>query len=491
MMADKLEEFWKSCVEPDPCTKDPFVADAIIANPPSFAHVHYQHGSLRTSAGQPEAVKNGQNYGELPPIQHRGVHGMARRASSTNGGSKPTLPRTGPMTEGACLFETLNISFTFCWSPALVCTPPDCNSKINIGGFFIRGSPAYTSPADLEAFLHAGSPPSTRGFGSIVVDAAERIVAMVRKAVQTLGVRAIISRGWSKLGGPCDTDVFYKGDCPHEQLCQHVTAAVHHGGAGITACDPRHGKPMNPAAAISFSLTFTILRRCHQNLRENRNRNGTEESVEYFHANLPLHYLRCDLLPDQPATRVYEGDHKKLLLSKKAASSVLSSHGKIAPNRLELRWDPITAILSGSVSTITQMGRTTADIFSRPYELLRHTNNNNARASCLMRAVSHTVSSPSLPPPSSSTAAVISPPHPPAITDGALVDISLAAAEILRAVPRPDREKVTPRQNVMDLKSGTTVADTIFGHVIYEALADIVVYTYESKRRVPRKWQMG
>jgi hypothetical protein len=40
MIAEMLHGFWQSCVEPDPISMAPFVADAIIANPPSFAHVH-------------------------------------------------------------------------------------------------------------------------------------------------------------------------------------------------------------------------------------------------------------------------------------------------------------------------------------------------------------------------------------------------------------------------------------------------------------------
>lgn len=40
MVAEMLRGFWSSCVEPDPVTFTPFVADAIIANPPSFAHIH-------------------------------------------------------------------------------------------------------------------------------------------------------------------------------------------------------------------------------------------------------------------------------------------------------------------------------------------------------------------------------------------------------------------------------------------------------------------
>ena len=40
MMREMLRGFWASCTGQDPATQSPFVADAIIANPPSFAHVH-------------------------------------------------------------------------------------------------------------------------------------------------------------------------------------------------------------------------------------------------------------------------------------------------------------------------------------------------------------------------------------------------------------------------------------------------------------------
>ena len=40
MVAEMLEGCWKSCIEPDPSANRPFVAEAIIANPPSFAHIH-------------------------------------------------------------------------------------------------------------------------------------------------------------------------------------------------------------------------------------------------------------------------------------------------------------------------------------------------------------------------------------------------------------------------------------------------------------------
>lgn len=40
MMREMLRGCWRSCVEPDRVSRAPFVADVIIANPPSFAHVH-------------------------------------------------------------------------------------------------------------------------------------------------------------------------------------------------------------------------------------------------------------------------------------------------------------------------------------------------------------------------------------------------------------------------------------------------------------------
>ena len=39
-MGEIAEGCWRSCVEPCAKTGRPFVADAIIANPPSFAHIH-------------------------------------------------------------------------------------------------------------------------------------------------------------------------------------------------------------------------------------------------------------------------------------------------------------------------------------------------------------------------------------------------------------------------------------------------------------------
>jgi UDP:flavonoid glycosyltransferase YjiC (YdhE family) len=69
------------------------------------------------------------------------------------------------------------------------------------------------------------------------------MTSILLEAVKGTGMRAVISRGWSNLGGEELPNVLYLDDCPHEWLFQHVAAVVHHGGAGTTACGLLNGKP--------------------------------------------------------------------------------------------------------------------------------------------------------------------------------------------------------------------------------------------------------
>lgn len=116
---------------------------------------------------------------------------------------------------------------------------------IDVCGFFFRDQPTYKPSEELMTFLESGSPPVYIGFGSIVVEEPQSLTNAVLRAVAGAGVRAIVSRGWSNLGGgsPNSKDVFYLDDCPHEWLFQHVAAVVHHGGAGTTACGLLNGRP--------------------------------------------------------------------------------------------------------------------------------------------------------------------------------------------------------------------------------------------------------
>jgi UDP:flavonoid glycosyltransferase YjiC (YdhE family) len=81
----------------------------------------------------------------------------------------------------------------------------------------MREEPQYSPPQHLADFLHRGPEPVYIGFGSIVLDDPDRVTRLIKESCQRLGVRVIVSRGWSKLGGsdPSTDEIFYLGDCPH------------------------------------------------------------------------------------------------------------------------------------------------------------------------------------------------------------------------------------------------------------------------------------
>jgi vancomycin aglycone glucosyltransferase len=99
-------------------------------------------------------------------------------------------------------------------------------------------------PEKLELFLADGPPPVYVGFGSMTDPQPARSTAMILKAVQQAGVRAVVSEGWAGLGGvPLPSDVFVVGPVDHAALFRRVSLVIHHGGAGTTTTAARAGKP--------------------------------------------------------------------------------------------------------------------------------------------------------------------------------------------------------------------------------------------------------
>jgi vancomycin aglycone glucosyltransferase len=97
-------------------------------------------------------------------------------------------------------------------------------------------------PADLVAFLDAGSPPVYVGFGSLPApkDFARTAVDVVRAQ----GRRVLISRGWAELARVDEgEDCFLVGEVNQQALFPRVAAVVHHGGAGTTTAAARAGSP--------------------------------------------------------------------------------------------------------------------------------------------------------------------------------------------------------------------------------------------------------
>ncbi|MEV4098059.1 glycosyltransferase [Streptosporangium saharense] len=97
-------------------------------------------------------------------------------------------------------------------------------------------------PAELTAFLEAGTPPVYVGFGSMLMHAAK--AESVVEAVRAQGHRVIVARGWADLD-PTDgrDDCFVVGEVNQQTLFGRVAAVVHHGGAGTTTTAARAGAP--------------------------------------------------------------------------------------------------------------------------------------------------------------------------------------------------------------------------------------------------------
>ncbi|KAJ5884929.1 Sterol 3-beta-glucosyltransferase [Penicillium taxi] len=429
MVAEMLDGCWRSCIEDDPTTQEPFVADAIIANPPSFAHIHcaqalgipvhlmftmpwtstkaFPHPLADLHSESMEAsTANWVSYGVVEWLTWQGLGDVINKFRS-----KIDLSPV-PATEGPCLSEALKIPFTYCWSPALVPRPRDWPAYIDVCGFFFQDPPSYTPTPELADFLQSGSPPVYIGFGSIVVDDPQKLIDAVIMAVEIAGVRAIISKGWSGLAGPPNPNIFYIGDCPHGWLFQHVAAVVHHGGAGTTACGLLNAKPtavvpffgdqpfwgnmiakagagpypipytsLNPenlASAIQFCLRPEAEVAAHEISIKMKTESGVEAAVNSFYRNLPLDRMRCSVMPGHPAVWAYTKGKISLPLSKTAVS-ILLQHERINAQNIKCyvvnpilienrRWDPLTGVLSAATGTGTGMLRSTGEMIYNPYK---------------------------------------------------------------------------------------------------------------------------
>ncbi|KAJ5780212.1 hypothetical protein N7457_005372 [Penicillium paradoxum] len=431
MVAEMLKGCWESCIEDDSVTKTPFVADAIIANPPSFAHIHcaqalgiplhmmftmpwtstrsFPHplANLKYSTTEPK-MANYLSYGIVEWLTWQGLGDVIndwRRSIDLEAISA---------TEGPRLAETLKVPFTYCWSPTLMPKPIDWRAHLDVCGFFFRSPPEFTPPPDLDAFLQNGPPPVYIGFGSIVIEDPPAMTATLVKAVRAWGGRAIISRGWSNLGeAQSDDQIFYLGDCPHEWLFQKVAAVVHHGGAGTTACGLRFGRPSlivpffgdqlfwgnmvasrgigpmpiphrslnadNLAEAIRFCLHPDTLTAAADLASQMSQEDGVSAAVASFHRNLPVDKMRCKFLESEPAAwQLKEGGRPPVNLSKMAAG-VLIENSRVDPKDLKSyesnsifiqtrRWDPITGGTSSVLGMYKDILTASSDIVIRPYK---------------------------------------------------------------------------------------------------------------------------
>ncbi len=130
-------------------------------------------------------------------------------------------------------------------SPSLLPRPADWTQNyVHVPGYFFLDAPfGWQPPDELQRFLDDGPPPVCVTFGSMINQDGARIQALVRRAVERLGLRAVLLQGWGGGAQPPAPSCLSLPAAPHDWLLPRCRAVIHHGGAGTTAAGLRAGIP--------------------------------------------------------------------------------------------------------------------------------------------------------------------------------------------------------------------------------------------------------
>ncbi|KAK5680779.1 hypothetical protein LTS10_006535 [Elasticomyces elasticus] len=412
----------------------PFVADCIIANPPSFAHIHcaeklgiplhvmftmpysptqaFPHPLANIQSNADPQLTNYISYAMIELLSWQGLGDIINRFRKKCLGLEPVSSLWGPG-----MLQRLKIPHTYCWSPALMPKPKDWGPHISVAGFYKLASD-YTPASDLQTFLDAGPPPVYIGFGSIVLENPNAMTELIFQAAKKTGQRILLSKGWGGMGteeliGRTPDGIFMLGNVPHDWLFEHVSCVVHHGGAGTTAAGISAGTPTlvvpffgdqpfwgavvakagagpnpiphkqltadNLADAINFCLRPESLERAKVLASKVAAERGSDTGAQSFHQHLEIDRLRCTLAPTRPA--VWRIKRTKIRLSTFAACT-LANTGLLDFGDLKLfraqeyytdegPWDPISGSFAAFVGTFGSMSRGLSEVPSETVKALR------------------------------------------------------------------------------------------------------------------------
>ncbi|KAL1301402.1 hypothetical protein AAFC00_005661 [Neodothiora populina] len=428
-IAEMLEGAWNACtqagngINEDATANDassisstPFVADAIISNPPTYGAIHiaeklaipchmfftmpwsptraFSHplANIDVKKSNNVGIANYMSFHRMEFLTWEGLSDNVNYFREKTLGLDPISPIWGHQ-----LFPRLQVPFTYCWSEALIPKPADWGLHISISGFFFLSKASTFNPDKaLQAFLDDGPPPIYIGFGSIVISDPEKLTKIIFEAVEKTGVRALLSRGWSKLGNDNPPkNIFLLDNVPHDWLFPRVSAVVHHGGAGTTAIGIALGKAtvvvpffgdqpfwgnmvyragagpepvaykaldaVKLADSIEFALKPETTNRAKELAQKISSEDGPSKAAQLFQNTAQMKNLGCFILRDRVA--VWQVRKTNIQLSA-LTSAVLISHKKLKPDQLKLvrhkRWyvdegsqDPLVGIIGACSSTVT------------------------------------------------------------------------------------------------------------------------------------------
>ncbi|KAJ5812656.1 hypothetical protein N7474_008957 [Penicillium riverlandense] len=317
-MREILEGCWKSCFLPGdgPGNQEatPFLANAIIANPPSFAH-----------AQDPRFATDWQ---------------IVR--------AEFDIPFGDPIyILLVCIPPPSNIITDNLRSPALIPKPEDWGARISVSGFyFLPLASEYTPSESLQAFLDAGSPPIYIGFGSIVIDDPKSLTLLLLEAVRLAGVRAVISTGWSGLArflrgasrgagttaaaiaaGKPSVVVPFFGDQPF------WGSMIARAGAGPEPIPFKKLTAASLSVAIKDALNCSVRKTSHSLGDLVNDEDGVQAGIRSFYQQLDLSMLQCSLTPMSAATWRVRKTEVRL---GSTSSALLMDMGLLDLDKLEL-----------------------------------------------------------------------------------------------------------------------------------------------------------
>lgn len=451
-VAEYIQGCWRSCYKVDDGadngrsepsgndtgskpTAEHFVADCIIANPPSFAHIHcaeklgiplhimftmpysptqaFPHPlvNIQSSNADPQ-LTNYISYAMVELISWQALGDIINRFRVKCLGLDPLSMIWAPG-----MLQRLKIPHTYCWSPALIPKPKDWGSHISISGFcFLNLASNYTPAPDLQAFLDDGPPPVYIGFGSIVLDDPNAMTELIFKAVRKTGQRVLLSKGWGGIGADelhIPDGVFMLCNVPHDWLFKHVSCVVHHGGAGTTAAGITAGRPTlvvpffgdqsfwgamvaragagpDPiphkqltadklADAINFCLKPESLDRAKELASKIAAERGSDMGAQSIHKFLKPDRLRCTLAPSRPAA--WRVKRTKVRLSAFAACTLANAKLLDFQDLKLFRpqehyidegpWDPISGGFTAFLGAVSGMMMGLADVPSETWRALQ------------------------------------------------------------------------------------------------------------------------
>lgn len=268
MMKDIFASCWPAVTEPDPMDENetPFLADAVIANPPSGGHIHVcealgiplhimfpQPWFYRTKdfphpmAGIDYATKQNKNRVSYDAFE---ILMWTSFGDYMNTWREDTL-KLKKINAGSglgTLIPRSRIPFSAMWSPSFVPCPEDWPKQCRVVGTYTLPK-ATASEVDASQFgdlcewLEGGGKPVFVGFGSMIIEDTSSLEKIIMAAAKKSGIRILVQSSWSKIDVSAEPLCHNVGPAPHDWLLPQTSAVVHHGGAGTTAAGLMLGLP--------------------------------------------------------------------------------------------------------------------------------------------------------------------------------------------------------------------------------------------------------